>query len=125
MTPDVAVPFATFLLVLWLVSRLGASTKPPGVEVDPDVARARQFVEAKIEEHAQALAQSYLEAGEEGWRGDGAPGSFAREIEWFIGNVLLRDVALEKPELAAAVREVVILDRERVYELILSRVQAS
>jgi hypothetical protein len=125
MTPDVAVPFATFVLILWLVSRLGASTKPTGVEVDPDVERARQFVRTKIEEHAEALAQSYLGAGEEDWRGNGVPGSFAREIEWFIGNVLLRDVALEKPELAPAVREVVILEREHVYELILSRVQAT
>jgi hypothetical protein len=125
MTPDVAVPFATFILVLWLVSRLGASTKPTGVEVDPDVERARQFVGMKIEDHAEALARSYLEACEEDRRGDRVPGSFAREIEWFIGNVLLRDVALEEPELASAVREVVILEREHVYELILSRVQAS
>ena len=56
-------------------------------------------------------------------RGDQVPGSFAREIEWFIGNVLLRDVALEQPEIAPAVREVVILEREQIYELILSRVQ--
>jgi hypothetical protein len=125
MTPDVAVPFATFVLVLWLVSRLGASTKPTGVEVDPDVERARQFVRTKIEEHAEALAQSHLEACEEDRRGGGVPGSFAREIEWFIGNVLLRDVALEKPELAPAVREVVILEREHVYELILSRIQTT
>jgi hypothetical protein len=125
MTPDVAVPFATFVLVLWLVSRLGASTKPSNVEVDPDVERAREFVRTKIEEHAEALAERYLEACEEDRRGDRAPGSFARDIEWFIGNVLLHDVALENPEIAPVVREVVILEREHVYELILSRVQAT
>jgi hypothetical protein len=125
MTPDVAVPFATFVLVLWLVSRLGASTKPTGIEVDPDVERARQFVRTKIEDHAEALAQRYLDAREEDRRGDRVPGSFAREIEWFIGNVLLHDVALERPELAPALRELVTLEREQVYDLILSRVQAT
>jgi hypothetical protein len=125
MTPDVAVSFATFVLVLWLVNRLGASAKPTGVEVDPDVERAKQFVRTKIEDHAEALAQRYLEACEEDRRGDRVPGSFAREIEWFIGNVVLHDVALEEPEIAAAVREVVILERELVYEQVLSRIQAT
>jgi hypothetical protein len=125
MTPDVAVSFATFVLVLWLVSRLGASTKPAGVEVDPDVERARQFVRTKIEHHAEALAQRYLDACEEDRRGDRVSGSFAREIEWFIGNVLLHDVVIENPEVAPALRELVTLEREHVYELILSRVQAT
>jgi hypothetical protein len=125
MTPDVAVSFATFVLVLWLVSRLGASTKPAGGEVDPDVERAKQFVRTKIEHHAEALAQRYLDACEEDRRGDRVPGSFAREIEWFIGNVLLRDVALERPELAPALRELVTLEREQVYDLILSRLEVT
>jgi hypothetical protein len=125
MTPDVAVPFATFVLVLWLVSRLGASTRPTGVEVDPDMERAWEFVRTKIDDHAEALAQRYLDACEEDRRGDRVPGSFAREIEWFIGNVLLHDVALENPEIAPALRELVTLERELVYELILSRVPAT
>ena len=53
------------------------------------------------------------------------PGSFAREIEWFIGNVLLRDVALERPELAPALRELVTLEREQIYELILARLEVT
>jgi hypothetical protein len=122
MTPDVAVPFATFILVLWLLSRLGATT-PTGLEPDPEAELARKFIRAKIDDHAATLAQWYLEACEEDRRGDQVPGSFGREIEWFIGNVLLRDVTLEQPEIAPAVREVVILEREQVYELILSRVQ--
>jgi hypothetical protein len=125
MTPDVAVSFATFVVVLWLVSRLGAPAKPTGVEVDPDVERARQFVRAKIEDHAEALARRYLDACEEDRRGDQVPGSFAREIEWFIGNVLLRDVALERPELAPALRELVTLEREQVYDLILARLEVT
>lgn len=124
MTPDVAVSLATFVIVLWLLTRLG-SARPTRVEVDPDVARARQFVRTKIDDHAEALAQRYLEACEEDRRGDRVPGAFAREIEWFIGNVLLREVALEDPDIAPAVREVVTLEREHIYELILSRVQAT
>lgn len=123
MTPDVAVSLATFLVVLWLLSRRG-STKPPRLEIDPDVKRARQFVRTKIDDHAEALAQRYLEACEEDRRGDRVPGSFAREIEGFIGDVLLHDVTLEDPDIAPAVREVVTLERELIYELILARVQA-
>lgn len=123
MTPDVAVSLATFLVVLWLLSRRG-STKPPRLEIDPDVKRARQFVRTKIDDHAEALAQRYLEACEEDRRGDRVPGSFAREIEGFIGDVLLHDVTLEDPDVAPAVREVVTLERELIYELILARVQA-
>ena len=124
MMPDVAVPFATFVVVLWLLSRLG-STKPGGLELDPEVDAARQFIRAKIDGYVDTLAQRYLQACEENRRGDPVPGSFGREIEWFIGNVLLRDVTLEKPEIAAAVREVVVLEREHIYELILSRVHAT
>ena len=124
MTPDIAVSLATFVIVLWLLSRLG-STKRTRIEVDPDVERARQFIRTKIDDHAEALAQRYLEACEEDRRSDRVPGRFAREIEWFIGNVLLHDVALEDPDIAPAVRELVTLEREHIYELIFSRVQAT
>ena len=124
MTPDVAIAFATFLIVLWLLTRLG-STKPTGLCVDPDVERARQFIRTKIDDHGEALAQRYVEACEEDERGDRVPGSFARAIEGFIGNVVLHDVALEDPDIAAAVREVVTLEREKIYELILSRVEVN
>jgi hypothetical protein len=89
------------------------------------VERAKQFVRAKIEDHAEALARRYLDACEEDRRGDQVPGSFAREIEWFIGNILLRDVALERPELAPALRELVTLEREQVYDLILARLEVT
>ena len=125
MTPDVAVSIATFVVVLWLFSRLGRSRPPPTIEVDPDVERARQFVRIKVEEHAETLAERYREACEEDLRGDRVPGRFAREIEWFIGNVLLHDVALEDPEIAPALRELVTLEREHVYDLILSRFEAT
>ena len=124
MTPDVAVSLATFVVVLWLLTRLG-STKPASFGADPDVERARQFIRTKIDDHAEALAQRYLEACAQDRGSDRAPGGFAREIEWFIGNVLLREVMLEDPDIAAAVREVVTLERELIYEQILSRVLAT
>jgi hypothetical protein len=124
MTPEVAVSLATFVIVFLLLSRLG-STKPTGIEVDPDVERARHLIRMKVDEHAEALAQRYLEACEQDARGDRVPGSFGREIEGFIGNVLLRDIELEHPDLGRAVREVLTLEREHVYALVLSRVQAT
>jgi hypothetical protein len=124
MTPEIAVSGATFLIVLWLLSRLG-SVRPTAVEADPDVARARDLIRVKIDEHAEALARRYLEACERDARGDRVPGSFVREIEGFIGNVLLREIELEHPGLGPAVREVVTLEREHVYELVFSRVQAT
>lgn len=124
MTPVVAVSLATFVIVLLLLGRLG-SAKPTGLEVDPDVEHARQFVRSKIAEHAEALGQRYLEACAEDRRGDCVPGSFAREVERFIGDVLLHDVEFEHPGLGPAVRELVTLEREHVYTLILSRVQAT
>ena len=124
MTPEVAVSLATFVIVFLVLSRLG-SAKPKGVEADPELESARRFIETKIADHAEALAQRYLEACEEDARGDRVPGSFARAIEAFIGDVLLHEVDREHPGLGPAVREVVTLEREHVYALILSRVGAT
>ena len=124
MTPEVAVSLATFVIVFLLLSRL-VSAKPTGIEVDPDVERARRLIKAKIDEHAEALAQRYLEVCAQDAGGDRVPGSFAREIEGFIGSVLLHDIELEHPGLGPAVREVVTLEREHIYTLVLSRVQAT
>ena len=123
MTPEVAVSLATFVIVFLFLSRLG-SAKPTGFPVDPDVERARRAIESKIEEHADALAQRYLELHAQDAGEDQVPGSFAREIEGFIGNVLLHDIEREHPDLGPAVREVVTLEREHIYALVMSRVQA-
>ena len=124
MTPEIAVSLVAFVIVFLLLSRPG-SGRPQGVAVDPELESARRFIETKIADHAEALAQRYLEACEEDALGDRVPGSFARAIETFIGNVLLREADLEHPGLGPAVREVVTLERERVYALILSRVGAT
>ena len=124
MTPEVAVSLVTFVIVFLLLNRLGAA-KPTGFAIDPDVERAKCLIRTKIDDHAEALAQRYLEACGQDTSGDRVPDSFAREIEGFIGNVLLRDIELEHPGLGPAVREVVTLEREHVYALVLARVQAT
>jgi hypothetical protein len=124
MTPEIAVALATFVIVFVLLSRLG-SARPTGFEVDPDVERARRVIKSKIDEHAEALAQRYLEVCAQDAGADRVPGSFAREIEGFIGSVLLHDIELEHPGLGPAVREVVTLEREHIYALVLSRIQAT
>ena len=123
MTPDVAVSLATFVIVLLLLNRLSAA-KPTVREVDPDVARARRFISTKIEEHAEALAERYHEAREQDARDDRTVNAFAREVERFIGNVL-RAAEIEQPGLGPAVRELVTLERELIYEQILARVQSA
>ena len=122
MTPEVAVSVATFVIVFLLLSRLG-SAKPTRVEVDPDVERARQLIRSKIDEHAEALAQRFVEVCGQDASGD--TGSFAREVEGFIANVLLHDIELEHPGVGPAVREVVTLEREYVYALVLARARAT
>ena len=124
MTPDVAVSLATFVIVFLLLNRLG-SAEATSLELDPDVERARQFIRAKIDDHAEALAQRYLAACNQGSSDERVPGGFACAIEGFIGDVLLRDVELEHPGLGPAVREVVTLEREHIYALVLARAQAS
>jgi hypothetical protein len=120
MSLDLVVGVATFVIVLWLLTRLG-SARSVRIEADPDLERARQYIRTKIDEHTESLAKRYEEVCEEAARGDRVSALFGREIEWFIGNVLLHDVTIENPEIAPALREVVTLERERVYDLILSR----
>jgi hypothetical protein len=87
MTPDIVVGVATFVIVLWLLTRLG-SARSAHIEVDPDLERARQYIRTKIDEHTESLTKRYEEAREKDPRGDRVSALFAREIEWFIGNVL-------------------------------------
>jgi hypothetical protein len=123
MTPEIAIPLATFLIVLLMLNRIG-SPRQVTVGPDPDVAEARQLIGSKIDEYAEALALRYLEARAQGGSEDRASSQFARDIEAFIGTALLRDIEVEHPGLGRAVREVVTLEREHVYELMLSPVEA-
>ena len=123
MTPEIAIPLATFLNVLLMLNRLG-SARQVAIGPDPEVAEARQLIGAKIDEYAEALAVRYLEARAQADSEDRASSQFARDIEAFIGTALLRDIEVDHPGLGPAVREVVTLERERVYDLVLSRIEA-
>jgi hypothetical protein len=106
-----------------MLNRLGAA-RQAAVGPDPEVAEARQLIESKIDEHAEALALRYREVRAAAASEDGASSQFARDIEAFIGTVLLRDIEVEHPGLGPAVREVVTLEREHVYALVRSRIEA-
>jgi hypothetical protein len=123
MTPEIAIPLATFLFVLLMLNRIG-SPREVAVGADPEVAEARQLIGAKIDECAEALALRYLEARAQAGSADRASSQFARDIEAFIGTALLRDIEFEHPGVGPAVREVVTLEREHVYGLVLSRIEA-
>jgi hypothetical protein len=106
-----------------MLNRIG-SPRQVAVGPDPEVAEARQLIGAKIDEYAEDLALRYLEARAQNVSEDRASGQFARDIEAFIGTALLRDIEAEHPGLGPAVREVVTLEREHVYQLVLSRIAA-
>lgn len=121
MMPEAAVALATFMIVLVVLSRWTQTTPEVAVD-DEDAPVARQFIRAQIDEHIEALASGYLEAGGSATGGDDVPGHFAQEIEGFIAFALTRDSADFKG-LGAAVRRVVTLEREQIYALVLFRIQ--
>ena len=54
MTPEIAIPLATFLIVLLMLNRIG-SPQQVAVGHDPEVAEARQLIGSKIDEYAEFL----------------------------------------------------------------------
>jgi hypothetical protein len=123
MMPEAAVAFATFVIVLLALNRWTRQDTEVGFDDDADARAARRFIEAKIDEHVEALAKRYLEAGGTASGGDDMPGRFAQDIDGFIATALMRDSA-EQIGLGIAVRQVLTLERERIYALVLARVQA-
>lgn len=116
---ELAVAAGVFLIVFVLLSVLlkkAAPTQPKdGLE------QARRFVDRAIEQHLGRLGAAYLESG--GTEGSGA---FGREIESFIGGVLVPALAsLEHADagLRDEVRELLVLDRESVYRQVRARIE--
>jgi hypothetical protein len=123
MMPEAAVALATFVIVLLVLKRWTRDKTEVGPDDDEDARAAKRFVETKVDEHVEFLAQRYLEAGGAAAGGDEMPGRFAHDIEAFIATALMRDSA-EQIGLGAAVRQVVTLEREQIYAQVLARVQA-
>jgi hypothetical protein len=63
MMPEAAVALVTFVIVLLALSRWMRADTEVAVDEDEDAATARRFIEAKIDEHVEALARLYLETG--------------------------------------------------------------
>jgi hypothetical protein len=121
MLPEAAVALATFVIVL--LALRGWTREEPEVDLDhEDTKAARRFIEAQVEEHIEALAGRYLEAGGLESGGDEVPGAFAQDIEHFIATYVTRERA-DTLGLGGAVRCVVTLERERIYALVLARIQ--
>jgi hypothetical protein len=128
MMSEAAVALTTFVIVLLVLNRWTREDAEVAFDDDEDAAAARRFIEAKIDEHVEALAEHYLEAGGpiggcDGAGGGEVPGRFAQDIEGFIATVVTRDTA-DVVGLGAAVRRVLTLEREQVYALVVARVQA-
>jgi len=123
MLPEAAIALATFVIVLSVLNRWTREDTEVAFDDDDDAAAAKHFIETKIDEHVEALARRYLEAGGAEAGGDEVPGRFAQDIEGFIATVVTRDSA-DVIGLGAAVRRVVTLEREAIYDLVLARVQA-
>jgi hypothetical protein len=122
MMPEAAVALATFVIVLLVLRRW--TREEPELDVDhEDAEAARRFIAAQIDLHVEALAERYVAEGGAASGGDEIPGAFAQDIEHFIATYMTRDSA-DTAGLGGAVRCIVTLEREPLYALVLSRVQA-
>jgi hypothetical protein len=115
--PAVLAAVAVLLVLIGLLlARRGA-----GEDDDLETA-ARRWIGDRIDEHVDALAEAY---GEAGLRADPdeLPPGFAMRIELFIAEVLLRELDAEgfDVELRAAVREFAVLHRAKIYEDVTNR----
>jgi hypothetical protein len=139
---EITVPLATF--VVFFLGRLAFGRGRHEHELEPDAA-AKRFIEARIDEHVEFLAMKYLQtrppAGDPETsagcpdpreqqdapvEGDDISRWFASEIEAFIARVVLEDErlsAIDDVEIKSAIREVVVLNRQYVYEQVLARVR--
>lgn len=110
--------FAVVLLAL-LARRSGSDDD---VGSDP-AALGKRYIDVKIEKHIDALAARYAERTAASGRED--PERFRPEIESFIALVLERDLdESEDAELRDSVREVLVLQREYVYDRVLACIKA-
>ena len=100
----------------------GRSGSGNGAAAD-ETALAKRYIDAEIDGHIARLAGRYAEVAVAS--GHDEPDRFRIEVELFIAQVLERD--LDEPgaaELRDAVREVLVLEREYVFDRVLARIRA-
>jgi hypothetical protein len=85
---------------------------------------AHDLIREAIDAHIEALTARYLEARVEARTGRPGLDRFGQEIELFIGDVLWRHAERAEPYLRAALREIVVLERDALYDEVRERVVA-
>jgi hypothetical protein len=88
-----------------------------------ETALGKRYIDAEIDAHVGTLAARYAEMTAA--LGHDDPDRFRLEVESFIAQVLERD--LDEPEAAElrdSVREVLVLEREYVYDRVFARIRA-
>lgn len=115
--PEVVVPAAVFLFVLLIRLAFAVPGRSRSSHDDGLEAEAWAWINDRIDEHVDELAEAYAEAGP-GENDDELPPGFAPTIESFIAEVLLREQGLDDVDvdLRAAVRELLVLHRAELYE---------
>jgi hypothetical protein len=107
------------MLLALLARRSGSANRAASDET----ALGRRYIEAEVDEHIPALAARYAQIMAASGHDD--PERFRLEVESFIAQVLQRD--LDEPEAAElrdCVRELLVLEREYVYDLVFARIRA-
>jgi hypothetical protein len=128
MSPELIAGALAFL-VFFVVLRLFAGRAAPAAAPSGDSGDARRYIDGKIDEHIETLADRYVMLQDQAPRAGvhrSAEDRFAPEIEAFIGEVLERDEASPHPDGATmdvSVRELLVLEREYVYRQIMDRVR--
>jgi hypothetical protein len=115
----VASGIVVVVLLALLMRRSGSEN---GAASDETVL-GKRYIDAEIDGHIGALAARYAEMTAASGHDD--PDRFRLEVESFIAQVLERD--LDEPEAAElrdSVREVLVLEREYVYDRVFARIRA-
>ena len=110
------------VLVVFLALLLRRAGSGDGALSDETV-QGKRYIDGEIDQHVAELAARYAEMAAAS--GQVAPERFRLEVESFIARVLERD--LDEPdaaELRDSVREVLVLEREYVYDQVFARIRA-
>ena len=120
--PELVVPAAMFLFLVLIRLALALPGRRRALEDDGLEAEARRWINARVDDYVDVLAEAY---GETGTRAepDELPPGFAMTVESFIAEVLLRERGSDGfgVDLAEAVREFVVLHRAELYEDVTTR----
>jgi hypothetical protein len=107
------------VLLAFLAARSGSANRTAADEIT----LAKRYIDAEIDGHIAPLAARYGEVAMASGHDD--PDRFRLEVELFIAQVLERHLDdPEAAELRDAVREVLVLEREYVFERVLARIRA-